>query len=65
MKTSLRYFKGMLQLEYIFPWWGVICYYVPGLQTRRKIISELRQMFRESIEEHMSTLDNTQPRLVR
>jgi len=62
MKLLNRLFKGMFQLEYIFPWWGLICYYVPGLQTRKNIISELRTMFRESIEEHRKTIDITQPR---
>ena len=28
------------------PWWGIICYLVPGLNTRTKIISELKVMFR-------------------
>ena len=27
-------FKGMFQLEYIFPWWGLICYFMPRLNTR-------------------------------
>jgi len=62
MNLLNRLFKGMFQLEYIFPWWGLICYYVPGLQTRRKIIYELRQVFRESIQEHRDTLDTSHPR---
>jgi len=57
-----RLFKSKLALEYIFPWWGLFCYFIPGLNTRRTIISELRSMFRESIIEHRASLDTNHPR---
>ena len=59
-----RLFKAKFALEYFFIWWGLICYFIPGLSPRRKIISELRTMFRESIQEHRGTLDTNQPRLL-
>ena len=55
-------FKEKFVVEYMFPVWGLICYLVPGLNTRRRIITELRQMFRVSISEHRNTLDTNQPR---
>ena len=59
---STRLFKAKFALEYLFTWWGLICYFVPGLNTRRTIISELRSMFRKSIEEHRQSLDTNHPR---
>ena len=44
--TLCRLFKSKIALEYFFPVWGVICYLVPGLNTRSRIITELRTMFR-------------------
>ena len=55
-------FKGRFILEYLFPVYGLLCYFTPGLDTRRRIITELRQMFRVSISEHRNTLDTNQPR---
>ena len=55
-------FKGRFILEYLFPVYGLLCYFTPGLDTRRRIITELRQMFRQSITEHRNTLDTNQPR---
>ena len=42
--------------------YGLLCYFTPGLDTRRRIITELRQMFRQSITEHRNTLDTNHPR---
>ena len=55
-------FKGRFILEYLFPVYGLLCYFTPGLDTRRRIITELRQMFRQSITEHRNTLDTNHPR---
>ena len=55
-------FKGKFFLEYLFWWFGLLCYFTPGMDTRRRIITELRQMFRLSISEHRKTLDSNQPR---
>ena len=49
-------------MEYLLPAWGLICYFVPGLDGRRRIITELREMFRVSIREHRDSLDTNQPR---
>jgi len=57
-----RLFRGKLPLEYILSWWGLICYLVPGLNTRNRIITELRSMFRKSIEEHRESRDANHPR---
>jgi len=57
-----RLFKSKFALEYLFWWYGLIRYYVPGLDTRRKIITELRSIFRTSIKEHQNTLDPNHPR---
>jgi len=57
-----RLFKGRFVLEYLLPAWGLICYFVPGLDGRRRIITELREMFRGSIREHRESLDTNQPR---
>ena len=54
---SLRLFKEKFVVEYMFPVWGLICYLVPGLDTRRRIISELRARFRETISQHRNTSD--------
>ena len=59
-----RLFKEKFALEYLFPWYGLVRYYTPGLDTRRRIITELREMFRQSITEHSNTLDTNQPRSV-
>lgn len=66
MKTKgcFRLFKGRFILEYLFPVYGLLCYFTPGLDTRRRIITELREMFRQSITEHSNTLDTNQPRSV-
>ena len=55
-------FKAKFALEYLLPVWGLISYYTPGLDTRRRIIAELRHMFRDSITEHRNTLDTNHPR---
>ena len=55
-------FKGKFFLEYLFWWFGLLCYFTPGMDTRRRIITELRQMFRLSISEHRKTLDSNHPR---
>jgi len=57
-----RLFRGKFPLEYILSWWGLICYLVPGLNTRNRIITELRSMFRKSIEEHRESRDPNHPR---
>merc|ERR1712062_324785 len=57
-----RLFKGRFVLEYLLPPWGLLCYFTPGLDTRRRIITELRAMFRDSITEHRRTLDTNHPR---
>ena len=57
-----RLFKARFALEYIFWWWGIICYLVPGLNTRKKIIHELRKMFRETIQDHKNSIDINHPR---
>ena len=57
-----RLFKAKFALEYLLPWWGLICYVVPGMNTRRKCITELRTMFRASIAEHKASLDPNHPR---
>jgi len=57
-----RLFKGKFMLEYLFWYYGLLCYFVPGLNTRRKIIAELRSMFRASITEHQKSLDPNHPR---
>ena len=44
--TTLRLFKAKFALEYILPWWGLVCSVVPGLNTRTTIIRHLRTMFR-------------------
>ena len=59
---SLRLFKEKFVVEYMFPVWGLICYLVPGLNTRRRIITELRAMFRETIRQHRQTIDVNDPR---
>ena len=51
-------------MEYLLPPWGLLCYFTPGLDTRRRIITELRAMFRDSITEHRRTLDTNHPRYV-
>ena len=60
--SVLRLFREKFVIEYMFPVWGVICYLVPGLNTRRKIIKELRSMFRETIKDHQQTMDINAPR---
>ena len=55
-------FKGKFFLEYLFWWFGLLCYFTPGMDTRRRIITELREMFRVSIKEHRDSLDTNQPR---
>lgn len=57
-----KLFKSKLALEYILSWWGIIAYCIPGLDTRKRIIRELRQSFRNSIEEHRASLDPNHPR---
>ena len=57
-----RLFKEKFALEYLFPWYGLVRYYTPGLDTRRRIITELRAMFRLSIQEHSASLDPLHPR---
>ena len=57
-----RLFKAKFALEYLFPIWGAICWVVPGLQTRKTCITELRKMFRAAIKEHEATLDSNHPR---
>ena len=57
-----RLFKEKFALEYLFPWYGLVRYYTPGLDTRRRIITELRNMFRLSIQEHSASLDPLHPR---
>ena len=59
---SLRLFKEKFVVEYMFPVWGLICYLVPGLDTRRRIITELRARFRETISQHRDTIDINAPR---
>ena len=59
---SPRLFKEKFVVEYMFPVWGLICYLVPGLDTRRRIISELRARFRETISQHRNTIDINAPR---
>ena len=59
---SCRLFKAKFAIEYLLPIWGLICYYVPGLNNRRKIITELRTMFRTSIVDHKNSLDPNHPR---
>ena len=51
-------------LEYMLPWYGIIRYVIPGLNYRKRIIDELRTMFRESIKDHRSTIDTQHPRFV-
>ena len=58
----VRLFKEKFVVEYMFPVWGLICYLVPGLNTRRRIITELRSMFRETISQHRNTIDINDPR---
>lgn len=60
--SVLRLFREKFVIEYMFPVWGMICYLVPGLNTRRKIIKELRSMFRETIKDHQQTMDINAPR---
>ena len=62
MKYFTRLFKAKFALEYFFIWWGLICYCIPGLSPRRRIISELRAMFRDSIKDHRDSLDTNHPR---
>ena len=62
VSCNSRLFKQWFALEYILPAWGLLCYFVPGLDTRRRIITELREMFRVSIKEHRDSLDTNQPR---
>merc|ERR1719397_1762811 len=63
MMTLLnKLFKSKIALEYFFPVWGIFCYLVPGLNTRSRIIRELRGMFRKSISEHKSSRDPNHPR---
>jgi len=63
MMTLLnKLFKSKIALEYFFPVWGIFCYLVPGLNTRSRIIGELRGMFRNSILEHKATRDPNNPR---
>ena len=57
-----RLFKEKFALEYLFPWYGLVRYYTPGMDTRRRIITELRNMFRLSIQEHSASLDPLHPR---
>ena len=59
---SPRLFKEKFVVEYMFPVWGLICYLVPGLNTRRRIITELRSMLRETISQHRNTIDINAPR---
>ena len=59
---SVRLFKEKFVVEYMFPVWGLICYLVPGLNTRRRIITELRAMFRQTIRQHSHTIDINEPR---
>lgn len=42
--------------------WGLLCYYVPGLDKRRRIMAELRSMFRTSFFEHKASIDPNHPR---
>merc|ERR1719315_110442 len=61
MMTLLnKLFKSKIALEYFFPVWGIFCYLVPGLNTRSRIIRELRGMFRKSILEHKMSRDPNQ-----
>ena len=60
--SASRLFKEKFALEYLFPWYGLVRYYTPGLDTRRRIITELRNMFRLSIQEHTASLDPIHPR---
>ena len=60
--SASRLFKEKFALEYLFPWYGLVRYYTPGLDTRRRIITELRAMFRLSIQEHSASLDPLHPR---
>lgn len=62
MELLNRTFKSKFALQYALPWWGLIASVTPGLNARVKIISELRAMFRDSIEEHKATRDVNQPR---
>ena len=62
MEVCLRLFKGRFILEYLFWWYGLLRYFIPGLDTRRRIITELRNMFRLSIQEHSASLDPLHPR---
>ena len=57
-----RLFKGKFLLEYMFVPWGLLCYYVPGLDKRRRIMAELRSMFRTSFFEHKASIDPNHPR---
>ena len=49
-------------MAYMFPVWGLTCYLVPGLDTRGRIIRELRARFRETISQHRNTSDINAPR---
>ena len=49
-------------MEYMFPVWGLTCYLVPGPDNRKRIISELRARFRETISQHRNTSDINAPR---
>jgi len=62
MSLLNRLFKGKFAVEYGLPWWGVFCSLLPGLNTRVRIIRELRTMFRESISYHSATRDPNHPR---
>ena len=57
-----RLFRSKMVLEYLLPWYGIIRYIIPGLDYRKRIIDELRRMFRESIKDHRSTMDPENPR---
>jgi hypothetical protein len=46
LRTHCRLFKAKFALQYLMPWWGVLSYLVPGLNTRTRIIGKLRAMFR-------------------
>lgn len=62
MKLLNRLFRSKMVLEYLLPWYGIIRYIIPGLNYRKRIIDELRSMFRESIKDHRSTMDPLNPR---
>ena len=62
MMVKMQLFKTKFFLEYLVSWYGLVHYFLPGLGTRRRIMAELRSMFRASISEHRNTLDPNHPR---